>query len=93
MEKNHRNHSKKHTLFSRRTEKELKEMLIMEQIYRIRNLTKIEGKSLRQTAKETGHDFETVKEYSEKQDFNQELRKKHHVKVSWILIDRQLKHG
>jgi transposase len=54
--------------------KEEKErMLAMEQIYRIRNLTKIEGKSLREAARVTGHDFETVKKYTEKEDFNKEI--------------------
>lgn len=45
-------------------------MLSMEQIYNIRYLHKYKGKSLRGIAKETGHDFETVKKYAEKDDFN-----------------------
>ena len=45
-------------------------MLTMDQIYRIRYLKKFEGKSLREIAKITGHDFETVKKYAEKEDFN-----------------------
>ena len=45
-------------------------MLTMEQIYRIRNMKKFEGKSLRKIAQITGHDFETVKKYVEKDDFN-----------------------
>jgi len=48
----------------------------MEQIYRIRHLTKFEGKSLRSTAKITGHDFETVKKYSKMDDFNVPVKKK-----------------
>lgn len=44
----------------------------MDQIYRIRYLRKFEGKSLRDIAKITGHDFETVKKYVEKEDFNVE---------------------
>lgn len=48
----------------------------MDQIYRIRYLKKFEGKSLRQIAKITGHDFETVKKYTEKDDFNMEPKEK-----------------
>jgi len=55
----------------------LERMLTMEQIYRIRNLTRFEGKSLRAVSKITGHDFETVKKYAEKEDFNKEIRPKH----------------
>ncbi len=51
-------------------------MLTMEQIYRIRNMKKFEGKSLRKISRITGHDFETVKKYVEKEDFNQTLRPK-----------------
>lgn len=46
----------------------------MEQVYRIRNLTITEGKSLRSAANLTGHDFETVKKYTEKEDFNITVR-------------------
>ena len=49
-------------------------MLTMEQVYRIRNLKKFEGKSLRKIADITGHDFSTVKKYIEKENFNIELR-------------------
>ena len=48
----------------------------MDQIYRIRNLKKFEGKSLRNIAKITGHDFDTVKKYAEKDNFNTEPRAK-----------------
>ena len=46
----------------------------MDQIYRIRYLRKFEGKSLRNITKITGHDFETVKKYAEKDNFNLEPR-------------------
>jgi len=48
----------------------------MEQVYRIRNMKKFEGKSLREISQITGHDFETVKKYIEKDDFNLTLRPK-----------------
>lgn len=51
-------------------------MLTMEQIYRIKHLAKFEGKSLRRIADITGHDFETVKKYVEKDDFNLEIKPK-----------------
>ena len=51
-------------------------MLTMDQVYRIRYLRKFEGKSLRNIAKITGHDFETVKKYTEKDNFNLEPRVK-----------------
>ncbi|NMB33602.1 MAG: hypothetical protein GX992_05115 [Clostridium sp.] len=51
-------------------------MLTMDQVYRIRYLRKFEGKSLRNIAKLTGHDFETVKKYVEKEDFNVEAKVK-----------------
>lgn len=44
----------------------------MDQIYRIRYLRKFEGESLRNIAKITGHDFDTVKKYAEKDNFNLE---------------------
>ena len=47
-------------------------MLTMDQVYRIRYLRKFEGKSLRNIAKLTGHDFETVKKYAEQDNFNLE---------------------
>jgi transposase len=51
-------------------------MLTMEQIYFIKYLRNHKGKSLRKIAEETGHDFETVKKYTEQADFNLELKKK-----------------
>jgi len=45
-------------------------MLTMEQIYLIKYLRNHKGKSLRKIAEETGHDFQTVKKYVEKDDFN-----------------------
>jgi len=39
-------------------------------------MKKFEGKSLRKIAQITGHDFETVKKYVEKEDFNQPIRPK-----------------
>jgi len=42
----------------------------MEQVYLIKFLRNHKGKSLREIAKETGHDFQTVKKYVEKEDFN-----------------------
>lgn len=48
----------------------------MEQVYRIKHLKKFEGKSLRRIADITGHDFETVKKYVEKDNFNIEVRPK-----------------
>jgi len=48
----------------------------MEQIYRIRTLHKFEEESLRSISRKTGHDFETVKKYVEKEDFNLEERPK-----------------
>lgn len=51
-------------------------MLTMDQVYSIRYLRNHEGKSLRKIAKETGHDFQTVKKYVEKDDFNLNLRPK-----------------
>lgn len=48
----------------------------MEQIYRIKNMRKFEGKSLRKIAEITGHDFSTVKKYSEKENFNIKIQEK-----------------
>ena len=48
----------------------------MEQVYRIKNMSNFEGKSLRKISKITGHDFSTVKKYVEKKDFNYEIRPK-----------------
>lgn len=48
----------------------------MEQIYHIKYLRNRKGESLRKIARETGHDFETVKKYVEKDNFNLDLRPK-----------------
>lgn len=46
----------------------------MVQIYHIKYLHNQKGKSYRKIVKETGHNFETVKKYVEKDDFNVESR-------------------
>jgi transposase len=89
-------------LFSDQTEKENKEMLTMEQIYRIRNLRKFEGKSLRKIAEITGFDFATVKKYVDKENFNLELRPKQQrsgklspykdVVTKWLQDDKKSPH-
>lgn len=77
-------------------------MLTMDQIYRIRYLKKFEGKSLREIAKITGHDFETVKKYVEKDNFNIKPRVKQkrsgklapyeNVVRKWLTEDRNAPH-
>ena len=77
-------------------------MLTMEQVYRIRNMKKFEGKSVRKIASLTGHDFKTVKKYIEKEDFNQTIRPKQQRKgklspyigmiKSWLVQDKQEPH-
>ncbi|HEY9059979.1 MAG TPA: hypothetical protein VIO64_05670 [Pseudobacteroides sp.] len=69
----------------------------MEQIYRIKNMSKYEGKSLRKISEITGHDFSTVKKYVEKEDFNQEIKPKRKrtsrlspyksIVTTWLLMD------
>jgi transposase len=49
-------------------------MLTMEQIYHIKYLHNQKGKSYRKIAEETGHNFETVKKYVERNDFNLESK-------------------
>lgn len=76
-------------------------MLTMDQVYSIRYLRNHEGKSLRKIAKETGHDFQTVKKYVEKDDFNLNLRPKQQRKGKldpfkplideWLLKDLKAK--
>lgn len=70
-------------------------MLTMDQIQNIRFLRKFKGLSLRSVAKETGHHFETVQKYLEKDDFNLQLREKQHRKGKLDpfkeLIDQWLK--
>lgn len=48
----------------------------MEQIYNIKYLRNKKGHSLREISRETGHDFETVKKYVEKDNFNVEVKAK-----------------
>ena len=48
-------------------------MLTMEQVHDIKYLHKFKGKSLRRISSETGHHFNTVKKYVEKDNFNLEL--------------------
>lgn len=77
-------------------------MLTMEQVYRIRNLKKFEGKSLRKISEITGHDFATVKKYVEKENFNLELRPKQKrsgklspyrdVVIKWLQDDEKAPH-
>jgi hypothetical protein len=63
----------------------IERMLTMEQVYSIRNMKKFEGKSLRKISKITGHDFETVKKYVEKEDFNLMIRPKQRRKGKRVL--------
>lgn len=51
-------------------------MLTMIQRYHIKHQSFHKGKSLRSIAKETGHDFRTVKKYSEETDFNEKAKPK-----------------
>ncbi|MDD4145656.1 MAG: IS21 family transposase, partial [Clostridia bacterium] len=77
-------------------------MLTMEQIYRIKHLKKFEGKSLRKIADITGHDFETVKKYVEKDNFNLDIRPKQtrnsklspyrEEVIEWLLGDEKAPH-
>jgi len=48
------------------------------EVYHIKQLRERENKSLREIARETGHDFRTVKKYAEKEDFKERkvVRKK-----------------
>ena len=48
-------------------------MISMEHIYHIRYEKNIKGKSLREIAKESGHNFRTVKKYAQMADFNETL--------------------
>lgn len=77
-------------------------MLTMEQVYRIKNMRKFEGRSLRKISEITGHDFSTVKKYVEKEDFNHEIhpKKKRQGKLSpyrniilrWLNDDKNAPH-
>lgn len=71
----------------------------MDQIQEIRYLKERKDRSLRSIAEETGHAFETVKKYVERQDFNIECRPKqercgklapyrHHID-EWLEADRR----
>jgi len=44
----------------------------MEHIYHIRYEHKVNGKSLRAIARETGHDVKTIKKYADKENFSPE---------------------
>jgi transposase len=48
----------------------------MEQVYRIKNMSKFEGKSLRKISEITGHDFSTVQKYVKQDEFNHEIKPK-----------------
>ncbi len=71
----------------------------MEQIYRIKNMSKFEGKSLRKISEITGHDFSTVQKYVSKEDFNIGLhpKQKRNSKLSpyrnivlrWLIEDQK----
>lgn len=67
----------------------------MAQIQDIRFLRDHKGWSLRKVAKETGHRFETVKKYVDKDNFNLELRERQRRKGKLEpfkeLIDQWLK--
>lgn len=73
----------------------------MDQIQEIKYLKNRKGKALRAISRETGHAFETVKKYVEKQDFNLERRPrqercgklapyKHHID-EWLKSDKRAK--
>lgn len=74
----------------------------MEQVYRIKNMKKFEGKSLRKISEITGHDFSTVKKYVEKMDFNVDIRPKQKregkltpykaLVTSWLTNDKMAPH-
>jgi len=65
-------------------------------------MKKFEGKSLRKMSQITGHDFETVKKYVEKEDFNQTIRPKQrrqgklspyrNIVTTWLVNDKQAPH-
>lgn len=77
-------------------------MLTMEQVYRIKNMKKFEGKSLRKISEITGHDFSTVKKYAEKENFNHEIRPKQkregklspyrNIVLRWLSDDKKAPH-
>lgn len=74
----------------------------MEQIYRIKNMRKFEGKSLRKISEIAGHDFSTVKKYIEKEDFNVKIQPKQQrqgklspykdIVTKWLTDDKKAPH-
>lgn len=52
-------------------------MLTMEQIYHIRYVRNVKGKSFRRIQNETGHRIETIKKYVDMDDFNIDEKKYH----------------
>ena len=70
-------------------------MLTMSQVQNIRFLRNFKGLSIRAVARETGHHFETVQKFTEKEDFNLQLREKQRRKSKLEpfkeLIDQWLK--
>ena len=72
----------------------------MIQIHHIKYLREFKGKSLRNIANETGHDFRTVKKYDEMDDFNEYVqRRKRNSKLDpykpkideWLEGDKKVK--
>jgi len=70
------------------------------EVYHIKHMSEKENKSLREIARETGHDFRTVKKYVEIEDFNEQknIRKKHSkldpykpTIDEWLEDDKQMK--
>lgn len=53
-----------------------KELLSVEHIYHIRYEHRVNGKSLRPLARETGHDVKTITKYVKTENFSQEMPKK-----------------
>lgn len=70
-------------------------MLSMEQIYHIKYLKNHKGKSLREISRETGHHFDTVRKYVEKEDYNismpQKQKRRGKLEPFKHLIDQWLK--
>ena len=51
-------------------------MLTMLQIQHIKNQSLNKGRSMRSIARETGHNFRTIKKYIEQSDFNQPVKRR-----------------
>jgi hypothetical protein len=93
---------KNNTLLGVGSKGDIERMLTMEQVYRIRNMRKFEGKNLRKISQLTGHDFETVKKYIEQDDFNHIIRPKQRrqgklfpcrsIVTTWLISDKQAPH-